>query len=271
MIKSQLFFTILMVSLSGVVRADIMILVHGYQSNADDWRRSGIVERLGRFDWRDSGAVFLDPHGQMDFSNEPLKNDKVIFTVHLPSEYPLHQQSQTLETFIKGIASYYPNEAIVLVGHSAGGVVARSALVRAGGLLPISQLITIASPHLGTEAATVGAMVADSALAMVAPIMGAGALNRSAQLYKDLQPEKPGTLLFMLNRQRHPRIEYVSMVRHEAYGFPTDLVVPKDSQRLENVYALRGLARSVMAGYGHGLHVGDADVIVRLIEGPRSL
>ncbi len=254
-----------------MAHAEIMILVHGYQSNADDWRRFGIVERLGDSNWRDSGVVYLDPRGQMRFSGVPLKNDKLIFTAHLPSEYPLLRQSQVLETYIKGIANQYPDQRIVLIGHSAGGVVARSALVRAGGTLPISQLITIASPHLGTEAAQLGAIVANSPLAMVAPMMGVGTLNRSQQLYKDLLPEKPGTLLFMLNRQPHPRIEYVSMVRHQAGGFPTDLVVSKNSQRLENVYALRGLARSVMAGYGHGLHAGDADVIVRLIEGLRSL
>lgn len=271
MLKHRLLFLTLILMLSHVVKADIMILVHGYQSNANDWRRSGVVERLGQYQWLDSGVVNLDPQGQVHFSKPPLKNDKVIFTVHLPSEYPLLQQSQALETCINRIANFYPDKRIVLIGHSLGGVVARSALVRAGGLLPVSQLITIASPHLGTEAAKIGALVAGSPLAMVAPIMGAGALNRSEQLYKDLQPEVPGTLLFMLNRQQHPRIEYVSMVRQAPHGFPTDFVVPENSQRLENVYALRRLARSVLAGYGHGLQAGDADVIVRLIEGPRSL
>lgn len=271
MFKSKIIFVTLLLLLSQVAQADIMILVHGYQSDADDWRRSGIVERLGHFDWRDSGVVYLNPRGQISFSNLPIKHDKLIFTAHLPSEYPLLQQSQTLETYIKGIAQQYPDQRIVLIGHSAGGVVARSALVRAGGSLPISQLITIASPHLGTDAAKIGTIVANSPLAMMAPMMGVGTLNRSEQLYEDLLPEKPGTLLFMLNRQQHPRIEYVSMVRHASHGFPTDFIVSKNSQRLENVYALRGLARSVMAGYGHGLHAGDADVIVRLIDGPRSL
>lgn len=271
MFKNGLLFVTLMLLLSGVVKADIMILVHGYQANANDWRLSGVVERLEQSDWHDSGVVNLDLQGKIHFSKPPLKGNRVIFTVHLPSEYPLLQQSQVLETCINGIAKLYPENRIVLIGHSLGGVVARSALVRSGGLLPVSQLITIASPNLGTEAAKIGVLVAGSPLAMVAPIMGAGVLNRSEQLYKDLQPEKPGTLLFMLNRQQHPRIEYVSMVRHAPHGFPTDFIVPKNSQRLENVYALRGLARSVMAGYGHGLQAGDADVIVRLIEGPRSL
>ena len=253
------------------IRAEVMVMVHGYHGNPDDWRSSGIVPKLRAAGWQDGGAVFFAPDGQLMMPASTSSSSKLLLTVHLPSEYPLILQSQTLEKYLQAINSAYPEERLILVGHSAGGVVARSALVRASGRLPVAQLITIAAPHLGTSLAEAGAFAARSPLALVAPMMGAGTLNRSAQLYHDLQPEEPGTLLFVLNRQPHPRIDYVSMVRKQPFGIPGDLLVSEDSQRLEHVYALRGLARSVVAGFGHGLLAGDADVILRLLNGPRYL
>ncbi|MCB1754704.1 MAG: hypothetical protein KDJ38_04235 [Gammaproteobacteria bacterium] len=267
----RLLLGVLAVVASVSVRADIILMVHGYQGNADDWRHSGIVARLGKAGWQDGGVIFRAASSEVIFASEPIEAGKILFTAHLPSEYPLILQSQTLESYLQAIGERYPQEDIVLIGHSAGGVVARSALVRSSARLPVKQLITIASPHLGTQAAELGVLAAHSPLSMIAPMLGAGTLNRSGQLYKDLLPEKPGSLLFLLNRQQHPRIDYISLVRRKAYGLPGDLLVPEESQHLEYVYALRGLARSVVAGYGHALHAGDAEVILRVLDGPRSL
>lgn len=257
--------------LTPAVRAEVMVLVHGYHGNPDDWRSSGIVTRLAGAGWIDAGVAFYAPDGRLVLPKTGSGSGKHLITVHLPSEFPLLLQSRTLGDYLKAIAEAYPGERLIIVGHSAGGVVARSALVRSPARLPVAQLITIASPHLGTSLAEAGAFAASSPLSMVAPLMGAGTLNRSAQLYHDLQPEEPGTLLFALNRQPHPRIDYVSMVRRQPFGIPGDLLVSSESQRLEHVYALRGLARSIVAGFGHGLHSGDADVILRLLNGPRAL
>lgn len=255
----------------GVAKADVMVLVHGYHGNPEDWRSSGIVSRLSGAGWIDVGVVFQAPNGELMLPRSAGRSDNSLYTVHLPSEYPLILQSQTLENYLMAISQANPDEKLIIVGHSAGGVVARSAVVRASQKLPIIQLITIASPHLGTQAAEIGALAARSPLAMVAPMVGAGTLNRSGQLFHDLQPEEPGTLLFTLNRQPHPRIEYISIVRQKTHGLPGDLLVSQESQHMEYVYALRGLARSVIAGFGHGLHVGDGDMILRLINGPRYL
>ncbi len=252
-------------------RADIILMVHGYHGHADDWRRAGIVNKLSSGGWQDAGVVFQSAQGEVLFTQDIIASEKKQLTAHLPSEYPVLIQSQTLENLLRRVNEQYPEDKIILIGHSAGGVVARSALVRGGKSIPVTQLITIASPHLGTEIAEIGSFAAESPLAMITPWLGGGAINRSGQLFRDLQPEKPGSLLFLLNRQQHPRIDYVSLVRRQAYGLFADLLVPEESQHMEYVYALRGLARSISAGYGHALHPGDGDIILRLIDGPRLL
>ena len=157
------------------------------------------------------------------------------------------------------------------MGHSAGGVVARGALVNTKPALPVVQLITIASPHLGTNLVKLGLLTANSPLGFFTPFLGAGTINRSEQLYRDLLPEKPGSYLYMLNRQPHPRIEYVSVVRSDKFGVPSDFVVSEKSQHLESVYALHGYARSVISGKGHKLQARDGYIILQLVNGPRYL
>ena len=252
-------------------QADVMVLVHGYQGVPDDWRVSGIAARLGDAGWEDAGVIDLSNTGEPVLPERVGPADNYLYTVKLPSEDPILLQAQTLSLYLQSLAQRHAYEPLIVVGHSAGGVVARSALVRTAASLPVAQLITIATPHLGTALAEAGATVAKSPLAWVAPLLGGSTLYHSEQLFTDLMPERPGSLLFMLNRQPHPRIDYVSVVRREAYGLPGDLLVPRDSQRLEHVYALRGLARSIDAGYGHQLQQDDGEVILRVLNGQRYL
>ncbi len=261
---------IILYSIGSTAQADIMVLVHGYNGDADDWRRSGIAEQLHYAGWRDGGVVY-SVASKPTFSSPKVTTANKFFTVQLPSEYPLLFQSKILATYLHSINTIYPDERIVLVGHSAGGVIARGTVVNAAVRLPVTQLITIASPNLGTDAAMLGVLTANSPLSMFTPLMGAGTINRSEQLYRDLSPEEPGSLLFVLNRQQHPLIEYISVVRKKTFGVPGDLIVSEESQHLEYVFALRNIARSVIAGYGHRLQEQDANVILRLVSGSRSL
>ena len=104
------------------ISADVMVMVHGYHGNPDDWRSSGIVPKLSAAGWQDGGAVFFAPDGQLMMPSSMASSSKLLLTVHLPSEYPLILQSQTLEKYLQAINSAYPEERLILVGHSAGGV-----------------------------------------------------------------------------------------------------------------------------------------------------
>jgi triacylglycerol lipase len=132
--------------------------------------------------------------------------------------------------------------------------------------LNINQLITIASPHLGTESAALGKLLGDTPMALFTPLIGAGTINRSQGLYQDLLPEKPGEFIYWLNRQPHPEAEYISIVRDQTSESSGDLVVEQNSQYLEHVYDLRDRAYSYIVSLSHDLNVDDGRLILDLIE-----
>ena len=153
-----------------------------------------------------------------------------------------------------------------MVGHSAGGVLARLYLVRQPDS-GVDALITIASPHLGTGSAELGAMAGQSPLAWVAPLLGGDTFNRSQSLFQDLVRERPGSLLFWLNRQPHPRARYIAIVRDDdsLLGLG-EVIVPTWSQDMNNVYALRGWVRTITVPAGHNLEETDGRLLARILR-----
>ena len=136
---------------------------------------------------------------------------------------------------------------MILVGHSAGGVVARTALVR-GHYDNIKALITIASPHLGTSRAEQALDATDIPFpfSLVTDFFGGGAYHtamRSRSLYVELVRPQPGKLLYWLNAQRHPEIKYVSIV-----------------------LALQGRSTLVNVPVSHGLEPIDGSAIAQLLS-----
>ena len=227
-----------------VCLAEALVLVHGYLSDASAWHAAGITAELEAAGWRDAGELRPTPYGVQ--SNKGwVGGSKRYYTVALPTESGLLQQLGYLESYLDYVERQHPHESVTLVGHSAGGVLARLYLVRHPGTT-VSTLITIASPHLGTGTAEVGAMAGRSPLAWIAPLLGGSTVNRSQPLYRDLVRERPGTLLFWLNRQPHPEARYLAVVRREdsVLGLG-DLVVPAWSQDMNNVHALRGRVRTL--------------------------
>lgn len=175
-------------------------------------------------------------------------------------------QLRYLEQYLNFIQKQHPYESLILSGHSAGGVLARLYMVRHPDT-PIGALITFASPHLGTDRAEIGAMAGNSPLGWVAPLLGGATLNRSQGLYQDLVRERPGSLLFWLNRQEHPSSRYISIVREDEglLGFG-DLLVPAWSQDMNQVVALRGRASKIVTPSGHGLSEQDGELLLRILS-----
>jgi pimeloyl-ACP methyl ester carboxylesterase len=191
------------------------------------------------------------------------------YAVDLPSEAPVLLQVFQLNQMLEMIASSHPGEPIILAGHSAGGVVARTALVR-GNHPAVSALITIASPHLGTVRAEQALDATDIPfpLSMVTDFFGGDVYDtamRSRSLYVDLVRPQPGTLLYWLNAQPHPDIHYFSLVRGSAQAGWGDYIVPAYSQDMNNVPALRGRSTMVNVPVEHGLTPLDGSVLVNLL------
>jgi len=262
--------------LAGVVfastlRADVLVLVHGYLSGAQSWDTSGITAVLEHAGWHRAGVFAASPSGIHLIPAPGQSTRHKVYAVDLPSEAPILVQSYQLRQILAAINKLNPGEPIVLVGHSAGGVVARAALVR-GGARDVKALITIASPHLGTYRAEEALDATDIPFpfSMVTDFFGGETYDtamRSRGLFVDLVRPRPGSLLFWLNNQKHPDMQYFSIVRGETTVMSGDYIVPGYSQDMNNVPALRGKSTRIAVGTQHGLEMIDGSVIVNVLAG----
>ena len=130
----------------------LLVLVHGYLASPDSWEESGINAVLDSQGWKRGGIFKYSPVGPQLFEAESMDAKNTVYVVDLPSEAPVIVQSDLLLGMLKTIRQRQPDEPLIIVGHSAGGVVARMSLVRAGAENVVA-LITIASPHVGTTRA----------------------------------------------------------------------------------------------------------------------
>jgi pimeloyl-ACP methyl ester carboxylesterase len=263
-------FLLLLVMISMQVNAKQLVLIQGYLADSNSWREAGISAILSKHGWSYAGEYHYNSHGVRLFQPVRSSPDKRVVTnsfyqVSLPTEASIQNQAYYLTSYLHKIRSQYPDQKIILLGHSAGGVVARYVMVR-NPELNISQLITIASPHLGTDTAEFGKLMGESPLSMIAPMIGAGTLNRSQALYTDLLPELPYRFLYWLNRQPHPDAEYISIVRNQMSPSGGDLIVPQGSQYLEKVYDLKDRSRSYIVQGSHALNSNDGWLILDLIN-----
>jgi triacylglycerol lipase len=252
-------------------RADVLVLIHGYLSGAQSWDASGITTVLERAGWHRAGLFAAGPSGIQLIPSPGRPGLHKVYVLDLPSEAPVLVQAYQLRQILQMINVSCPGESIVLVGHSAGGVVARVALVR-GGAKDVKALITIASPHLGTYRAEQALDATDVPFpfSMVTDFFGGETYHtarRSRDLFVDLVRPRPGSLLFWLNSQKHPDLQYFSIVRGETTILSGDYIVPGYSQDMNNVPALNGKSTRIAVGTGHGLEMVDGSVIVNLLSG----
>ena len=257
--------------LSQPVRADVVLLIHGYLSGAQGWDAHGITGALERNDWQRAGVYLTGPAGPQLIPAAGKSAANKFYAADLASEAPIMLQVMQLQQVLHAINSDHPGEPLVLVGHSAGGIVARMALVR-GDAANVRALITIASPHLGTVRAEQALDASDVPfpLSIMADVFAGETYDiarRSRGLYVDLVRPRPGTLLYWLNAQTHPDIKYFSIVRGEAARGLGDYVVPGYSQDMNNVPALRGRSTLVTVPADHFLTPMDGDIIASLVAG----
>jgi pimeloyl-ACP methyl ester carboxylesterase len=211
------------------------------------------------------------------FNPDTVAGEFTVHTVDLPSIAPLMEQARLLGGMLGAIAQRHPADTVDLIGHSAGGVVARLALVNYGART-VTRLITIAAPHMGTERASQALDAADDSGLfggikrwLVKRKVGDD-LYRTVQssrgVLTDLSPPVPGNLLYWLNGRPHPDIVYVAVVRGVAYGMPGDQVVPAPSQDLRRVPALNGRASIRVVAGGHELSPQDGLLLSELVSQP---
>lgn len=279
MIKNKikhLIFILILLNTVNVARSEILILVHGWSANANTWIQSGVVNNLEANGWKNAGLVRSLPNYHINYIPAYGKNArKKIYQVDLPAEAPIAIQASHLLAEINFIHMLYPTESINIAGHSAGGIVARLAILQKN-KLPISSLITIASPNLGTHRAVEALNLVHEkpvfcpgpGLEFAKKIFAGNNYNYikySQNVLTDLQPENINNLLGWLNRQAHPNIKYHSIIRFKP-GLSGDDLVPGFSQDLNQVSSLRGKANSYFTQTGHSLNAADGILLANILN-----
>lgn len=262
----------LFISITSInAKADVLVLVHGYLASADSWEVTGINSLLDANDWKRGGLISSAPATAAPVLVGPGKDAaNKVYVVDLPAEAPIIVQTDQLLAMLATIQALHPDESLVIVGHSAGGIVARTALVR-GNIQNVKALITIASPHVGTTLAN-RALKATDESGMFGGIKsffggsGYDTLRRSRGLLFDLAHPYPGSLLYWLNAQRHPDIKYVSVVRLDPVGFAGDELVPGYSQDMNNVPSLHGSSSVIITPAGHTLVAEDGATLLQILN-----
>ncbi|MBF0180435.1 MAG: alpha/beta fold hydrolase [Magnetococcales bacterium] len=266
----SLFAALCMVFAAAVARADVLILAHGYLGSSASWEASGVVPILAGKGWERAGILSLDPGGVHLLPGTGGSGRNKIYLVDLPSAAPLGLQADHLAPMLRLLAARHPKEKFILVGHSVGGLVLRLALVR--GLVPNpAALVTIASPHLGTPRAEQALHATNDIwpVEVFKDFFGGGGyktLKYSRGLYVDIVRPWPGSLLYWLNLQRHPKIHYVSVARGTPFFLLGDLLVPGPSQDMNRVPALRGRSTLYTLGTGHELNPADGFTLVNILK-----
>ncbi|MGB5519179.1 MAG: alpha/beta fold hydrolase [Gammaproteobacteria bacterium] len=266
------FLVFLIVSITSVgAKADILVLVHGYLGSADSWEASGVNSVLEANGWKRGGLISSSPDAVAPVYVGPGKdaNNKV-YVVDLPAEAPIAVQTDQFLGMLATIQTMHPDDPLIIVGHSAGGIVARMALVR-GQPENIKALITIASPHVGTTRANQAIDATDESgpFGFVKSFFGGSGydtLRRSRGLLYDLAHPHPGSLLYWLNAQEHPDIKYVSVVRLNPVGFAGDELVPGYSQDMNNVPPIQGNSSVIVTPAGHTLVAQDATTLLEILN-----
>ncbi len=266
------FLVFLFISIASVnAKADVLVLVHGYLASADSWEVTGINTLLDANGWKRGGLISSAPAMIAPVLVGPGKDaENKVYAVDLPAEAPIIVQTDQFLAMLATIQALHPDEDLVIVGHSAGGIVARTALVR-NNIQHVKALITIASPHVGTTLANRALKATDESgffggLKSFFGGSGYHTLRRSRGLLFDLAHPYPGSLLYWLNAQPHPDIKYVSVVRLDPVGFAGDELVPGYSQDMNNVPPLHGKSSVIITPAGHNLVAEDGVTLLQILN-----
>lgn len=272
--KTSLFLLALFVSSLTPVRADVLVLIHGFLGSDRSWLESGVIDVLNRNGYPLAG-IYSPAHRSFNFTSLGRVERNAVYTLNLPSTAPIGLQADWLNLFLTDVRKRHPDEPITLVGHSAGGVVARMLLVRHRPQ-GVTRLITIAAPHLGTwrayqalDAVDTNGLFGRFKRWEVKRRIGGPlyyTLKASRGVLFDLTPPRPGNLLFWLNAQQHPAIEYVSIIRSGTLYMPGDHFVPPFSQDMRRLPPIGRDSLAYLSPQGHLLSPQDGQVIANLLR-----
>ncbi|MEE9302440.1 MAG: alpha/beta fold hydrolase [Thiotrichaceae bacterium] len=272
-------FIFLFVFIQPFSYAATVVLIHGYLSDSSDWKTSKVTQPLKQAGWVYGGNYTNARTTQFGVITPPLASlkakGKKYFTVDLPADAAIEVQARVLGFYLQHLYDQR-KEPLVLVGHSAGGIVARAWLTMLNSApnsadtpsIATKALVTIASPHLGTPLASLASFGSKTPLNEAARMFGIKNFRRSQAIFADLEEEKPGNYLYWLNHLQHPSIRYISVIRRNKKGLlkKFDYVVPRKSQDMNNISAISGQSAVYLTVGDHFLNESDGSYIRDLLS-----
>jgi pimeloyl-ACP methyl ester carboxylesterase len=257
------------------VRADVMVLVHGWAADANTWATSHVMMVLLRQGWQDSGVLQSTPAGVVNFMPTVAAASHSLYRVSLPAQAPIMVQAQHFLTQLDYIKRRHAHENIAVVAHSAGGIVARLALTHQDAPA-VNSLITIATPHLGSRHAVDGLAITHAkpffcpgpGMELMKSVVGGQSyryLRGSAAVLADLVPEGLGGLLDWLNRLPHPDIAYHSVIK-QIPGHDGDEWISARSQDMNQVAGIQGRSGVHISLSSHALVAEDGLLIHSILQ-----
>lgn len=253
-----------------VAQATTVVLIHGLNSDRNTWYQHRTADPLFASGWQDAtGTLFMPPTLLPKPEEPPLtplkKPSKVFFTLDLPWYEPIETQAKVLRDALKFIYQQR-QEPLILVGHSAGGIVARFYLLTPN-TVPVQGLITLASPHLGSPWAEMAWRALQSPMGDFFDMMGADKWAQAEMLLWELSVTPKTNLIHWMNRQPHPQgVRYISVIhRIRANQMKMDFFVPMASQNMNNIPALRGRSEVYPLFANHQLSQQDGLLLAWLL------
>lgn len=272
----QSVLTLVLLLTSYTTQADVLVLIHGWAANANTWIQSGVVPTLEQAGWHYAGVVTIPDNQAVLVSARKTSGNNTLYLANLQAEAPLLVQAGQLLAELNYIRLRHPDQKLILAAHSAGGVVARLALVHKRAP-QVEKLVSIATPNLGTPRALDGLDVTDSkpffcpgpGVDFMKSVLGGNDydyLKVSRAALVDLAPARAGSLIAWLNVQAHPDLAYHAIIHlSNQYG---DGVVPAYSQDLNHVKALTGKAQVHVLASGHRLSPADGQELLAILMNP---
>ena len=232
-----------------------VIFLYGFGSDASTWVPFGDV--LERNAWTFGGCPLFD-RVNLRVSNlcgssiELTSGDFYRMQFSNNQDLTIAEQADELQAAITAVLLKNPDHSsVILAAHSMGGLAARSYLqfrVSPNSLPNVIKLITVGTPHAGTELAVL--------CQQAAPLCAAVGLTPSSVAVGELRPGSPtlNTLNDLTNHPLPSGVAYVSVI-----GTGTDVIAPPgldgdgivtaQSQDLGPI--LENLAPSLRAGVNH--------------------
>ncbi len=196
-----------------------ILFVHGLGSAPTAWETDGTIAYFERRGLR-YGGIVRGTQIRRPISESPPGQD--LFTVGFTDPFGnLEVWAQELAAAIGSVRQLTGAEKVILVCHSAGGIAARRFLVDHPLDHTVHRLVTIATPHTGTELARLvslkHAIMSRPELALfrsrMERIEHASRLPLDATVLAQLQPVDRNPWLDRLNRAPHPTdVQYVAIV-----------------------------------------------------------